>query len=580
MSKLWKYALVACSFAIAAQSQPAGPSGDWNGSIAGRLRIVLHLDKAPDGTVTGVLQSPDQGNFKTNAADLSIDSQNHISFSMKQIASRYAGKFNGAEIDGIFEQNGARIPLILRRTDAPAPPKSIERGRVHMDACTESGIDAYCGTYQVWENRETKAGRKISLNLMILPSFAEKPLPDPVFAFAGGPGESATAAFPLATFAHALRATRDIVLIDQRGSGKSNPLTCPVDPNDVQTLVAGAYNAGAMATCRPELEKHADLTQYTTSIAADDEDEVRSALGYDKVNVIGGSYGTLAAQVYLRRHGEHVRTMVIEGVAPPDYRMPLPFAKTIQAALDRLFADCAADPSCHAAYPDLKTEFEAVVKRLDTEPAKFEFKTGSTTRPITLSRGQFVSALRPLLYVPTIVSRLPDTIHRAYGNDWQQFASYAITIHRAIAQGVARGLAFSVSCAESMPFITEADVTRETGGTWLGDHDIQTYEQGCRGWPTASVPKSYLAPVRANVPVLLISGVEDPATPPRFAEHAAEQLAHSRVVSIPHGTHGTSSACIDTMMADFVQHADTAAINVACVNDIRNPPFYAPKAAK
>lgn len=490
---------------------------------------------------------------------------------------------DGSAIAGDWRQGSARLPLTLRRPGAApsaaavATLKPVTRGRVPLQPCLapDGATQALCGTYEVYENRASGAGRKIALNLMILPALAEKPAADPVFAFAGGPGGSAVATYSMASFVKDLQQQRDIVLIDQRGTGKSNPLPCPLDRSEAQLLINGPLSVESFPGCRAELEKHADLTQYTTSDAADDADDVRQALGYEQVDALGGSYGSLAALVYLRRHGAHVRAVAIEGVAPPDYRMPLQFAKTIQSALDRLFANCDADAGCHKDFPGLKAEFEALVQRLDREPAKFDFRSAPSGKPqaITLSRGAFVSDLRVLLYEPSIVSQLPYILHRAYQGDFSGFAAVAVAMRSAVDGAVARGLAFSVNCSEALPFIGEADIRRETGGTYLGDFDVRVQQKNCGAWAHATVARDFLAPVRSDVPVLLISGEEDPATPPSLAAHAAEGLSHSRVVAIPHGTHLTGAACIDNMIVQFIKAASAGGIDVSCVDRIHNPPF-------
>jgi len=581
MFKQWKCALVVCLLGPLGWSQPADPQimGDWEGTIANKLRVIARIERAEDKSLKGMLEVPDQGNAKIKIEAVSFDGKRAIRLELKTIGAIYEGEMNAgaSEITGLWQQGGARVPLILRRAGvaAAATLQAVTRGRVPLQPCLAAGdTQALCGTYTVYENRETRAGRTIALNLMLLPADAQPAAPDPVFAFAGGPGGSAAEAYPLATYTGLLRKQRDIVLIDQRGTGHSNPLQCGFDKNDLQVLMNRSYDVESLSKCRAELEKRADLTQYTTSISADDVDEVREALGYDKIDLLGGSYGSQAALVYLRRHPAHVRSMVIEGVAPPDYRMPLPFAKTIQSAVQHLFADCAADSGCHQDFPNLQAEFETVVSRLDQAPAKFELP-GPSGKPqeVTLSRGSFVSGLRPLLYQPGIVSQLPLILHRAYQNDWKPFASVVLAMHSAIADSVARGMAFSVSCAESFPFIGEADVRRETKGTYLGDFDVRSYQKSCRVWPHAVVSKDFLAPVRSNVPSLLIAGAEDPATPSWLAQHAAENLSQSRVVSIPYGTHLTDAACIDRIMVQFVNAGSPAGLDVECVNQIRNPPF-------
>ncbi len=575
-----KFAALVCLWIGSAWSQPAaaprGITGEWSGTIAGKLRVILRVDRVGD-SLHASLESIDQGHAKIDVDEVSFDGKKSARFEMKKIDAGYEAELNpdGSELIGVWQQGGSMAPLRMRRADA-GPEKAFRpavRGKVSLTPCVASdGGQGLCGTWEVYENRATRTGRKIGLHLIILPSFEEKPAADPIFGFAGGPGQSAVEAFPLLTAMAALRQKHDLVLIDQRGTGKSNPLRCALDESDPQALLNGPSSVKDLAGCRKDLETKADLVEYTTSNHADDVDEVREALGYGKIDVLGGSYGTLAALVYVRRHGEHVRAMVLEGVASPDYRLPLPFAKTIQASLDHLFANCAADPGCQKSFPDLKTEFETIVERLEEKPAAFEFNH----KPVTLTRGVFVSDLRPLLYQPAIVSRLPHILHRAFEGDFTPFVTLAIFMHRAVNQSVARGMAFSVGCSESVPFISEADIQRDTGGTYLGDFDVRTYQKNCGSWPHARLSADFLDPVHSDVPSLLITGAEDPATPPSWAEHAAAGLSHSRVVAIPHGTHLTQSLCIDHMIVEFVNQGVASGIDTGCVNQIHNPPFFKP----
>ena len=572
--------LVVCLLSSTLFCQQPVITGEWNGTIAGKLRVIVRVDRDADNSLHGSLESVDQGHVKLDFDNVSFDGKKSVQFELKKAGASYHAELNadGSQLTGTWQQGGAMVPLTLRRSDAP-PPKALQpvvRGRVSLNPCGSSDSQGLCGTFEVFENRDTQLGRKIPLHILILPALAEKLAADPVFGFAGGPGQSAAETFPLMTAMVALRQTHDLVLIDQRGTGKSNPLPCPSDENDAQLFLNGSGGSAVkdLPGCRKELETRADLTQYTTSNSADDVDDVREALGFDKIDLLGGSYGTLAALVYLRRHGEHVRSVVLEGVAPPDFKLPLPFAKTIQASLDHLFANCAADPDCHKDFPNLKAEFETVVKRLDAQPATFQLDSGPNKgQTVTLSRGAFVSALRPLLYQPGIVSQLPNIFHRAFENNLNPFATVAAAMRRAVSQSIARGMAYSVGCSESLPFISEADIRRETAGTYLGDFDVRTYQKNCGIWPHASVSKDFLKPVHSDVPALLITGAEDPATPPSWAEHAAEGLSHSRIVVIPHGTHLTASQCVDNMIVQFINQGSSSGIDTACVSQIRGLPF-------
>jgi pimeloyl-ACP methyl ester carboxylesterase len=253
---------------------------------------------------------------------------------------------------------GAQAKVARVAAQVDSPPRSF------LVSCQipELKSKAWCGRYEVFENRLSKRGRKVALNMVILPAFAEKPAPDPVFFFAGGPGQSAASLAallgegPLAN----IRQERDIIFLDQRGTGESNPLTCNLyaDDNDLRGYFEEMFPVKEVRACRERLERVADLKQYTTSVAIEDLDDVRHALGYEKINLYGGSYGTTVALAYLRRYREHVRSVVLAGVAPTNLKLPLPFAKGAQYAIAHLFDDCAADNSCHASFPKLREEFK------------------------------------------------------------------------------------------------------------------------------------------------------------------------------------------------------------------------------
>ncbi|MDQ3818552.1 MAG: alpha/beta hydrolase, partial [Acidobacteriota bacterium] len=247
--------------------------------------------------------------------------------------------------------------------------QSDQAPRPFLSPCRPPEVNsrAWCGKYEVFEDRASKRGRKIALNMVVLPALTEKHAPDPVFFIAGGPGQGAASLAgvvgegPLAS----VRQERDLVFLDQRGTGESNPLNCNLfaDAADLRAYFEDMFPIEAMRACRNQLEKVADLKLYTTSIAIEDLDEVRGALGYDRINLYGGSYGTTVALAYLRRYREHVRTVVLAGVAPTGLKLPLPFAKGAQYAIAHLLDDCAADSSCREAFPNLKEEFRLVLDR-------------------------------------------------------------------------------------------------------------------------------------------------------------------------------------------------------------------------
>jgi pimeloyl-ACP methyl ester carboxylesterase len=214
-----------------------------------------------------------------------------------------------------------------------------------LKPCTgyDTPVDAYCGTLKVYESRATKQGRQIDLNIVVLPALRSDAQPDPLFFLAGGPGQGAAQLAKLVRdIFRRVQSDRDIVLVDQRGTGKSNPLNCLDDDDSLQSLMETPEQAlEKLKACQAKYD--ADLTLYTTPIAMDDLDDVRAFLGYERINVYGGSYGTRAALVYMRQHGERVRTAILDGVAPPNMRLPLYFPRDTQRAFELLARDCAAD---------------------------------------------------------------------------------------------------------------------------------------------------------------------------------------------------------------------------------------------
>jgi pimeloyl-ACP methyl ester carboxylesterase len=576
------------AWAVFGMGQPTSPAaqsagnsaitGEWQGTVA-KLRLIVKIEQSPDAALKGTLISLDQGNVSIPIDTVSFAQGGDLRLDLKSIGAAYDGKLSadGAEISGTWQQGGGSVPLVFHRPGESAAKFTLKprtQGRVALQPCrvADGNIEALCGKYDVYENRQSQQGRKIALNIMLLPATTDKPAADPFFAFAGGPGQSATEAYAgVAGYVTKVRQQRDVVLVDQRGTGQSNPLQCRLKSgNDPQAIIGEAFSLDKISECRAEMDRKADLAQYTTSIFADDMDELRQAMGYEKINVFGGSYGTKSGLVYLRRHGDHVRTLTLEAVATPQYRIPVPFAKTIQSSVDRLIALCAADAGCHKDFPDLHQEFTTLLDRLEKSPAHFQVQD----QPVTLPRDIFVSSLRTLLYIPQIASAFPLMVHNAYQGDWTTYANSVLFLTSRLEGVVARGMSLAAICAEDMPGLTDAFIQRETHGTYLGDAQVRRYQTYCKTWgPVGSIPKDFYAPIHSPVPTLLISGALDPATPPELAQQAAHDLPNSRLIAIKEGTHGTGSPCIDGLVADFVQQGSAAKLDASCADQIHLPPF-------
>ena len=435
-----------------------------------------------------------------------------------------------------------------------------------LTACRVPGVDreVRCGRWEVFENRAETKGRKISLHVVVLPARQDGYFADPVIFFTGGPGEAATGEAELIERDWGeIGAQRDFLLVDARGTGDSNPLPCEWGDRDrdFRASLSGFIPVDLIQHCRPLLESKADLRFYTTSLAVDDVDDVRKALGYQRVNIGGASYGTRAALEYLRRHGDVVRSMFLWDVAPTNLRMPVTFARDAQDAFDALAAACASEAPCKTAFPDPKTDLRQALARLEQKPTALDIP-GASGKPVhfEMTRGGFAQAVRYMLYSPKTAALVPLQVHRAAAGDFSLIGATAYGSGRSLISGISNGDYLSITCTEDVPFFTEEEATAAARGTFLGDFRWRAQKAACQNWPSRPAPASFLDPVRSDVPALLIGGTFDPVNPPRNVEEVAKSLTHARKLLVERGAHDfdgmENSHCVDRVIASFVASGD------------------------
>ncbi|HTG94699.1 MAG TPA: alpha/beta hydrolase [Pyrinomonadaceae bacterium] len=460
---------------------------------------------------------------------------------------------------------------------------------IDLQPCEVQGIreKVKCGTLEVFENRATKTGRKISLKILVAPATGPNRKSDPLFYIPGGPGSSATGDAPgvVSQFAK-VREQRDLIFVDQRGTGGSHPLDCTFyDQNDPQTVFGSFFPVNDIKKCRQELEGKADLTLYTTPIAMDDLDEVRGALGYDQINIFGGSYGTRASLVYLKRHPKTVRTITLQGVVPSGDYVPFDFAQRTERALQGVIDECAADSACNGAFPNLRAELKTMLDRLLQGPVEVEINTNISTGPgsnntprmtkMKLSRDLAAEAIRYMLYNAGSAMRVPLVIHQAAAGEFSPIAQFAFRYRMTLVARGSNGMYLSVTCAEDLPWFKRADAEKRAANTLLGDYRVQQQLAACELWPRAKVDPNYAA--RSSVPVLMLTGQWDPVTPPSNAENAARFLPSSFQIVVPQAGHGFGGVdgiqCVQGLIAQFIDEGTTKNLNTACVKDIKRRPF-------
>jgi pimeloyl-ACP methyl ester carboxylesterase len=450
-----------------------------------------------------------------------------------------------------------------------------------LRACAVPGVEetVHCGTLEVFEDRDAGAGRRIPLNIVVLPARSPEPLADPVFVLAGGPGQAATSLAPGLVNAW-YRERRDVVLVDQRGTGRSNGLHCPAPggSRDPQGYLADVFGDPAeFRRCRRDLERRADLRFYTTTLAMADLDDVRAALGYERINLTGASYGTRAALVYIRHFPDRVRSAILNGVSPIALRNPLYHARDARRAAEALIDECARDTACGSAFPGLDGEYRAVLDRLDREPASVRIQRpgGVDGITVTLSRPAFAEALRVMMYDGRRTRLVPLLIHRAHAGELGPFAQLAVEANQGIRSVLAFGMLLSVVCPEDIARIDPEEVPGLTAGTGLGDGRVRQQMRVCEEWPAVDAGAGFGAPVTADVPVLLMSGTLDPVTPASWGEEAARHLARSVHIVAP-GGHGVRGPCINSIERQFLSQADVSRLDTSCVRDMSLGPFDLP----
>lgn len=464
---------------------------------------------------------------------------------------------------------------ILLFACAPTSPSPEVSQSIELAECVlstpvvEAQVDAHCGSLTVLEDPSNPQSRKISLSIAVVSAIKRSPEPDPLFVLAGGPGQAATEIFPsLVNTLFRIHEERDIVLIDQRGTGNSNPLRC-VDPHD-ETLKEEQV-VDLLKECPNRLD--ADLRFYTTDIAMQDLDQVRAALGYNAVNLYGVSYGTRAALVYLKMFPEHVRSVVLDAVVDPGFIIYQDAAQDGQRALEAFFERCERDEACRSNFPELRSEFESILERVETSAVELTITHPITGKPlqIPLTRTTFTSIIFNTLYVPDLVAMLPLAIHQAYAEE-----NYAplITLTYLVNPGIYDGMFYAVACTEDAPLISSEEIDQESNES-LFTGSAKRFLEVCSAWPTRETPPVVHTPVSSDVPVLMLSGEVDPITPPRHAEQLAASLDNDLHLIFRGMAHGNSSSqCAAKILDRFIESASIDDLETECVETVEPPPFF------
>jgi len=431
-----------------------------------------------------------------------------------------------------------------------------------------------CGWLEMAENPDEPDGRKIKIRVARIPARGRVVEPDPLVFFAGGPGQAATESWPI--IAGALRKVsekRDVLLVDQRGTGQSNALKCP--EVELEEALAADWDKLAPMTqhCLDSID--GDPRFYTTTIAMHDIDAAREALGYEQVNLYGGSYGTRAAQVYYRLFPDRVRSIVLDGVVPQTLGLGTEHAMKLDQAIYKVLDGCETDPVCSEKFPGSAENLQLLIRNIGKEPVDVTVEHPTTGQPFDLTFNNEVmsSALRFLTYSPETQAMLPMLIHEAaVEGRFERLASQMLITASSLQQSISQGMEMSVMCAEDFPlFPTEIVPNDYLMGTLME----QVVKIQCGIWPTGPVPDDFHEPVGGDVPILLLSGEYDPVTPPEYADAVAVNFEHATHLIAPGQAHIVATrGCMGDIVSTFIAEASAENLETECMSQMKPSPYF------
>ncbi|HEY0963337.1 MAG TPA: alpha/beta hydrolase [Pseudomonadales bacterium] len=430
-----------------------------------------------------------------------------------------------------------------------------------------------CAVFSRPENPDAPEGRQVDLQVMVVPAIRPLPEPDPFVILVGGPGQAATVdAMQVVPAFERIRRDRDILLVDQRGTGRLSPLDC--DFGEDESLQAESEllleeQTRLLQACLDAID--ADPRYYTTDIAVQDLDAIRDWLGYRALNLWGVSYGTRVALMYLKYFPDTTRTVVIDGVAPPGV-LPLEAARDGKRALQQVLDLCREETACSAAFPQLHAHYAELRARY-AEPVHVELRdpNDGTVTDIELRSAYIDGMLFQMLYSREATRLIPLFIEQLHAGNLQP-----LTWVNDTTAGVNVAMHYSVICSEDVPLLSDTDLTAAAT-----DEDVLVYDflvlprvEGCKLWPSRALPDDFFTPVSSDRPVLIFSGTQDPVTPRRWGDRVAETLPNSLHLVASGVGHGVFAyGCASDLIGEFVSTAEFPKAT-DCIERLDTRPFF------
>ncbi len=424
------------------------------------------------------------------------------------------------------------------------------------------------------EDRLGGGGRRIPIRVVVIPATDPQRQADPIVWFAGGPGDSAVDTISRVRPLLAATTSRDLVFIEQRGTGASN-MTCPSFPDSSDK----AALRSAIESCLKGL--HADLRFYTTAMFADDVDEVLSELHYEKANLVGISYGTTGEQVFLTRHPDRVRTMTLLSGTLLDVPVFERFPENAQRALDLVFAECEREAACQRAFPALRADWAALWSSVNSSPWVVPAEQSPNGTEVTLDSNWVASSLHDLLLVATTHARIPLVVHTVGAAEDRVAALLAVT--QAYPASADTGssdnqmVSFAIRCNEAWAHNDPSKLVGTDSFEYGRDmSNAEWWQEVCTRIPKASDTAATTELTKSNVPVLAFNGEEDPQDPPGNMAGAQRIWPNSLQLTVPgqgHDVDPVSAACEIPLIKSFIDQGSVTSLDTTCVSQLPLPSF-------
>jgi len=468
------------------------------------------------------------------------------------------------------------LAALLATSTASAQSLELTDCRINAGPGTSS-MAARCGTMLRPLDPTGTVPGEIALRIAVVPALNLTPEPDPLVPISGGPSQGAVQFYTSYYWVFEdVRRNRDILLIDQRGTGESATMDCEFDDDVIEGEYSIELTIEYTERCLEELPY--DPRFFTTSVAVTDIEAVREALGYASLNLYGVSYGTRVAQHFARRYPGSARSIIIDGVVPPQLSLGPEIATESQKAVDNILARCAADEACNRAFPDLAANFKRVVAELRDTPKNITVPHPSTGLPeeLEFGAGELAAAVRLLAYHPNSVALVPLLLHEAGQGNYVPLGSQFMMTMIAMMDAMSLGMHNSVVCAEDVPFYDKSSIDYDgLAASYMGAYQLDALEAICSVWPVGPIDDEFKVPLATDIPVLLLSGDSDPITPPRYAELAAVDLENSIHLIGKNQGHGQIGVgCTPQLVADFIDSRDPAGLDAECLQRSFVMPFF------